>query len=268
MEEYIARIQDPAFRARFVHEYDAISRWSDKVLTPGARILDFGCGQGIAALGFALRDATAVVSAIDVGAFHDVLPGLSQRNLGKEVPGNLHFHVSDGPCLPFASNSQDLIYSWSVFEHIRRDLIPSILGELRRVLKADGHLFIQIDPLYFSPKGAHLYNILDTPWVHLLDQYDVLRDKVLTSGAHKDTISGLIEQYDTLNRITADELIEEIAASGFEILKKATGQTDLVPPARLCDVYRREVLVTNTVHVLASSSLSQPAAGAGRDSQG
>lgn len=252
MEEAIKAIKDPAFRSRFVLEYEAISRWSSKVQTPGCRILDFGCGQGIAALGFALRDPTAIVSGIDVDSFHDLLPGLSQRNLGKDIPGNLQFHVSSGAGLPFASNSFDLVYSWSVFEHVRKELIPQILEELSRVLKEDGHLFIQIDPLYFSPKGAHLYNAMETPWVHLLEQHDVLLEKVMASDIPDQNKPGLIQQYESLNRITADELFDQLAASGFEIIRKSTTKSDLVPPDLLRKVYTDGVLTTNSVHVLAA----------------
>lgn len=252
MEELIAAIKDPFFRARFVHEYESISRWSSKVQTPGCRILDFGCGQGIAALGFALRDPTAIVSGIDVDAFHDVLTGLSQRNLGKDIPQNLEFHVSSGDGLPFSSNSLDLVYSWSVFEHIRKDLIPQILAELFRVLKEDGHLFIQIDPLYFSPKGAHLYNALETPWVHLLEQHDVLLEKVMDSDIPDQSKSHLIQQYESLNRITAEELIDHLTESGFEIIRTSTTKCEIVPPDLLRKVYTDEALTTSSVHVLAA----------------
>jgi ubiquinone/menaquinone biosynthesis C-methylase UbiE len=251
MDELINAIKDPTFRSRFVQEYETIRRWSAKATSPGSRVMDFGCGQGIAALGFAVRDPTAVVCGVDVADFHKALPGLSRANLGRELPDNLEFRVAGGGDLPFAANSFDLVYSWSVFEHIRRDLLQPILRDLSRVLKDDGHLFIQIDPLYFSPRGAHVYNAVDTPWVHLLDQHDVLLANIMASAVPDRTKSNLIEQYETLNRITADELVEQVEQGGFEIVRKETGKCALEPPERLRRIYTEEVLTTATILLLA-----------------
>ena len=64
----------------------------------------------------------------------------------------------------------------SVFEHVRRDLLPSIAENLYGVLNPGGVVFIQIEPLYYSPFGSHLGRILREPWVHLLhDQNDIIR---------------------------------------------------------------------------------------------
>ncbi|MBA2237738.1 MAG: class I SAM-dependent methyltransferase [Lysobacter sp.] len=163
------------------------------------------------------------------------------------MPSNLDFHVLDGTSLPFADESMDLIYSWSVFEHIRMDLFPTILQDLRRVLKKDGHLFVQVDPLYFSPRGAHLYGIIDEPWVHLLDQHDVLVDRVMARGKH----ASAIRQYETLNRITEPELAEKITSAGFRLLRRHRTDCGLTPPERLLRIYQPEVLTTNTVYMLA-----------------
>ncbi len=247
MQNAIARIKDPGFRARFVHEFEAVNSWSDKLKCPDISILDFGCGQGIAALGFALRRPDAKVHGIDIGAFQEPLAGKAKENLGLELPSNLHFHVLDGTQLPFADGSLDLIYSWSVFEHIRMDLFPAILAELRRVLKDDGHLFVQVDPLYYSPRGAHLYGIIDEPWIHLLDQHDVLVDRIMAKGKH----ASAIRQYETLNRITEPELAEKLSASGFRLLRRHRTTCGVTPPERLQRIYQSEVLTTNTVYMLA-----------------
>lgn len=252
LDEVIAGIDNPGFRGRFTSEYNTVSRWSDKLGKPGARILDFGCGQGIAALGFALRHPETHVSGIDIGQFHDKLQQMSQQHLGRGLPANLTFHVADGGPLPFDDGSLDLVYSWSVFEHIRRDLLPSILGELSRVLKPDGQLFIQVDPLYFSPKGAHLYVILDEPWVHLLHQHDVLRGKIMSPAGDQAKKERRLMQYESLNRITADELVNEVLMGGFDVKRRQVTQVEATPPEQLLNIYRREVLTTNSICLLAT----------------
>lgn len=247
MQNAIARIKDPAFKARFVHEFEAVSSWSDKLKSRDISILDFGCDQGIAALGFALRRPDASVHGIDIGAYQGPLASKARENLGLELPSNLHFHVSDGTGLPFADESLDLIYSWSVFEHIRMDLFPAILAELRRVMKNDAHLLVQIDPLYYSPRGAHLYGIIDEPWIHLLDQHDVLVDRIMAKGKHVSAI----QQYETLNRITEPELVEKLTASGFRLLRRHRTDCGVMPPERLQRIYQSDVLTTSACYMLA-----------------
>jgi SAM-dependent methyltransferase len=258
LDEAVAAIDDPGFRSRFTSEYNTVSRWSDKLGKPGARILDFGCGQGIAALGFALRHPETHVIGIDVGQFHDRLQLQAQQHLGRAIPANLAFHVADGGPLPFDDGSLDLVYSWSVFEHIRRDMLPSILGELLRVLKPDGQLFIQVDPLYFSPKGAHLYVILDEPWVHLLHQHDVLRGKIMSPPGNQAKKERRLMQYEALNRITADELVNEVLMGGFGVKRRQVTQVEATPPEQLLNIYRREVLTTNSICLLATKRTGQP----------
>lgn len=252
MDEAIAKIKDPGFKARFVHEFETISRWSDKLKSRAPSVLDFGCGQGIAALGVALRKPDATVHGIDVGPFFEALEGKAKENLGLSLPSNLQFHVTDGASLPFTDGSIDLIYSWSVFEHIRMDLVPHVIKELRRVLKKDGHLFVQIDPLYFSPRGAHLYGIIDEPWIHLLEQHDMLVARIMAKGEH----ASAIRQYETLNRITEPELAEKLAAGGFTLVRRQSTDCGISPPDRLLRIYQANVLTTNTVYMLACKAQS------------
>jgi ubiquinone/menaquinone biosynthesis C-methylase UbiE len=257
LDEAIAGIEDQGFRSRFTIEYNTVSRWSDKVGKPGSHILDFGCGQGIAALGFALRHPATHVSGIDIGRFQDKLQQMSQQQLRRDVPDNLSFHVADGVSLPFPDSSLDLVYSWSVFEHIRRDLLPSILADLLRVLKPDGQLFIQIEPLYFSPRGAHLYGILDESWVHLLHQHDVLREKIMGSSGNQARKEYLLTQYESLNRITVDELVDAVMLAGFDVKRRHVTQVGITPPSQLLAIYRSEVLTTNSICLLVDKRVGQ-----------
>jgi 2-polyprenyl-3-methyl-5-hydroxy-6-metoxy-1,4-benzoquinol methylase len=50
-------IEDSGFRDRFIHLPDIIADWVSQYLNLSkSNILDFGCGQGLTALGFALRN--------------------------------------------------------------------------------------------------------------------------------------------------------------------------------------------------------------------
>lgn len=252
-EEILEGIKDIGFRNRFVAEYATARAWSNKLQQPAPTVLDYGCGQGIGALGFALRLPAAQIHGVDLGTYFDALPRLAEQNLGCKVPANLALQAFNGRDLPFADAQFDLVYSWSVFEHIRRDMIPAVLAGVKRVLKLDGHFFIQIDPLYFSARGAHLYNCLPTPWVHLLLQHDVLREALMAHPSSEISKAHLWEQYESLNRLTVGKLQSEIEANGFQVERmKVDKYVQSEPPASLLEIYNRDVLETGTVYLLAT----------------
>lgn len=56
MQDAIDKIRDPGFRTRFVNEFDTVRRWCDKAGRENARIIDLGCGPGIA-----VRSATNTI---------------------------------------------------------------------------------------------------------------------------------------------------------------------------------------------------------------
>ena len=64
--------------------------------------------------------------------------------------------------------------------------------------------------------------------------------------------AALIRQYESLNRITADDLFDHLVQAGFEILRKTATRCDQVPPDLLRRIYTEDALRTNSVHVLAA----------------
>jgi hypothetical protein len=43
-----------------------------------------------------------------------------------------------------------------------------VLDEVRRILRPDGHFFLQLWPFYHSAKGSHLWQWFDEDFHHLL----------------------------------------------------------------------------------------------------
>lgn len=233
-------------------------------LARGRRVLDFGCGDGAATLGLALR-AEADVLGLDLMRAFDQLPELARRNLGRSLPGNLSFVVAkEGAALPVPAGSIDLAFSWSVFEHASDP--RGSLESLHRVIKAGGFLFIQVDPLFYSPFGSHLQRLVKTPWAHLgmgesqflemalaapndipLDEQDTL----YRTHAFEEVRRHLVSEYKRLNRIKAEELLGMVRAAGFRILSSKTTHCDFEPPEALLPTYPRELLVTQQVVLLA-----------------
>ncbi len=98
-------------------------------------ILDFGAGIGASVPYVAKYFKTAKLTCVDP----------SQRSL--EVaqvrhPGAAAYVPFDGQKIPFADGSFDIAYAMCVFHHIDAKEHVSLLGELRRVLKPKGLLFI------------------------------------------------------------------------------------------------------------------------------
>ena len=237
-----------------------------EVLAEGRSVLDFGCGDGAMALGVASRCAAAV-TGVDLYRSFDHLPGMARANLGLDrLPPNLRFvEVRAGEPMPLAPGCMDLVYSWSVFEHVADP--PAALADIHRVSKAGAILFIQIEPLYYSPFGSHLQRLVPEPWAHLLlgedeflrraaaaeDHIDASEHDVLyRMNAFAEVKRHLIGEYRTLNRITAERLVELVVAAGFGIESQLPLKVEgLSPPERLLRDYPPELLLTNQVVLVA-----------------
>lgn len=243
-------LDDKAFRARAVHEYKTITRYAGPI-KDGSRLLDFGCGEGIAASSFAMRHPSSVVFGTDIQTVNASL--LADRILAllqRSFPPNLDLRLVSSSALPDDICDLDLIYSWSVFEHVRRDLMVPILEMLRRRLKPGGMMFLQIEPLYFSSRGAHLYGAIPEPWSHLVHQTDLLREKLFASPGLDASKTRLWDQYTTLNRATADDIIDACILAGFRVLKKDILTSEIDPPPALLRAYSRDALITNELRLL------------------
>jgi ubiquinone/menaquinone biosynthesis C-methylase UbiE len=103
----------------------------------GKRVLDLGCGAGRMIRHLEPYADGANIWGVDISAEHILW---CKRNLSPPF----HFATNTKvPHLPFEDRSFDLVYCGSVFTHID-DMADSWLLELRRVLSADGRLFVTI----------------------------------------------------------------------------------------------------------------------------
>jgi ubiquinone/menaquinone biosynthesis C-methylase UbiE len=95
----------------------------------GRRVLDYGCGHGMAAVVLARRGA-------NVTAF-DLSPGYLAEAAGRALANGVDVELvqADGERLPFADSSFDGVWGNAVLHHL--DLTVAA-PELRRVLRPDG----------------------------------------------------------------------------------------------------------------------------------
>ena len=128
-------------------------------LSPGARVLDNGCGLGLipaflSSLGFSVKGIDIDVGgqpevAEEAFAFEWASLGSERKNphlttdmwAGLAAEFGIEFESYDGRRIPAADGSFDAVLEHGVFEHIRPDVLPGSLAEIHRVL-ADGGLFL------------------------------------------------------------------------------------------------------------------------------
>ena len=216
LEKAFEEAKDAGFRGRANSEYKRIKGWTgERVNLDKARILDFGCGQGIAATSFALRHPNAQVTGFDIEPINQQqLARIYETQVGLQLPPNVTFTSAHPGEIPAGEQPFDLIYAWSVFEHVREDLMVDLFKSLKNRLAPKGSLFVQVSPLYFSPQGSHLYKYFKSPWHHLILSLDELREGVV-SAEFRPTETREWRQFMELNRLTAHEIIGRAGTAGL-----------------------------------------------------
>jgi 2-polyprenyl-3-methyl-5-hydroxy-6-metoxy-1,4-benzoquinol methylase len=249
-ESAFSSAKDPAFRARAVSEYMRIRKWLGRnVNFETSSILDFGCGQGIGAASFALRHPGASVWAVDVAPPDvSILESRLESQLGVGIPENLNFSSNLDEILEREMRF-DLIYSWSVFEHVRASELAGLFKKIKHCLSTDGRFFMQVSPLYFSPRGSHLYRYFSSPWHHLTLSIDEIREALFAATTEKRRERGW-RQFIELNRLTATDILGQATTSGLKLIRKELSKTDKIPPPSLVHVYNEDALLTEEVIAL------------------
>lgn len=105
----------------------------------GARVLDVGCGAGQTLIA-AASDNPAVGVDLDLGALA----------LGRKLAPDIGFVRAAGEALPFAPASFDLVVSRVALPYMH---VPTVLAELRRVLRPGGGLWATLHP-FAVPRRA------------------------------------------------------------------------------------------------------------------
>lgn len=263
-------ISDPLYRTKFGSLPDIISDWlSESGGLYKKDVLEFGCGEGTAALGIAIRkEAQRVIGVEILDVFEQCLP-LAQAQLGiTELPANLYLRkIAPGSPLT-VFGTFDVIYSWSVFEHVSQELLRPAMASIFEALNPGGHFFLQIDPLYYSPNGSHMMPWLREPWAHLTMQANEFRTKLFDAPKTEAKVrnewavyipleadtsaerAALWETYETLNRVTAPYLRRLAESAGFEVVRDYRTKTEHEIPGELLDAYDREALTTEQVVLL------------------
>lgn len=256
-------MDDATFDARYSVAPKVFRDWmKGKLDLADATILDFGADTGVMALGLAQHCRARRVIGVDINENYKNLLNECQGRLGlSELPANLEFHLTraDEPLSEtFADTTIDCVFSWSVFEHVARPILPTMAAEVARTLRPGGYAFIQIAPLYYSAHGSHLDMLVPEPWAHLTMQLNLFEDRIRNAekagpyAGETDANFALIREalwstFATLNRVTADELIALFTDAGLTLTDEYRTKNDATPPAALRAVYNEDVLRTEQI---------------------
>jgi 2-polyprenyl-3-methyl-5-hydroxy-6-metoxy-1,4-benzoquinol methylase len=122
--------------------------------TPGARVLDLGCGDG--AFAAALLAAGCEVTMADVA--EEAL-----RRARVRAPEAQAVKLAEGEPLPFGEDAFDVVWAGEVLEHVAD--VVGLLAEVRRVLRWGGRLLLTTPwhgriviatDAHFDPRADHL----------------------------------------------------------------------------------------------------------------
>lgn len=152
---------------RFYSVTESFFAWYERTLTalaPGARTLEYGCGQGSAA--FDLARAGSDVIGIDISPV--AVEQATARGQAEGIGDRLDFRVMDAENLDFPDDSFDVVCGSGILHHL--DLARSY-AEIARVLKPGGTA-VFTEPMGHNPAINAYRN--RTPQLRTVDEHPLL----------------------------------------------------------------------------------------------
>ena len=194
----------------------------DGVVLAGRAVADVGCGDGFIDLGIARTARPARLVAFDVTAtdVDHLRTVAAAQGTGGDLPPMLQFVTCGATTIPAAAAEFDVVVSWSAFEHIAD--IDRVAGEIARIVKPDGTVFVQVWPLYFSERGSHLDEWLPDPFVHLARDHDEIAGEVRAKAGDAGKAGWgeyMLREFATLNRARLDDVQAALHRAGLVVEK-------------------------------------------------
>jgi SAM-dependent methyltransferase len=193
---------------------------SDDIELEGTTIADIGSGDGIIDLGVFLKARPAKLVGYDVKPPDPeaLTRSMSAAGIANDLPDAdaLAFVQSTPDQVPAPNDTFDVVFSWSVFEHV--DEPVQMLREVHRILKPDGVLFLQLWPFFYSQHGGHLWLTIEDPFAHLLRSATSIEEDLKGEPA-TDPSRAADDEFRSLNRLTLDGLQRALLAAHLRVAK-------------------------------------------------
>ena len=107
-------------------------------VSPGARFLDVGCNWGRWCI------AAGRLGCLAIGIDPSLDAVLAARRVARQLGVHANYLVADARYLPFADQAIDRVFSYSVLQHFSKEDARLSLGEMRRILRGDGRVVVQM----------------------------------------------------------------------------------------------------------------------------
>lgn len=108
----------------------------------GERLLDIGCNWGRWSI------AAAHKGFRPVGLDPSLEAVMAARRVSRQLGAEADFIVGDARFLPFAADAFDVVFCYSVYQHLSKENVRISLDEVSRVLKPAGRTLIQMPNKY------------------------------------------------------------------------------------------------------------------------
>ena len=104
----------------------------------GQTLLDLGCNWGRWSIASAQIGYSVVGLDPQLGAI------MAARRVSRQLGLSIRYIVADARYLPFAENSFDKVFSYSVLQHLSKENVATVVTEIARVLKPEGASLVQM----------------------------------------------------------------------------------------------------------------------------
>jgi len=194
--------------------YDGYSTWArgceraiKLFLTPELRarrlaVLEAGCGDGMTSYALNTYGNVREICLNDTQDWRD-----ERARPFAFVPGD----ICEG--LPIGSASFDLVITYNTFEHVRDP--KRALGEMVRVCKPGGIIYVDFNPLYCSPLGLHAFSFT-MPYPQFLFSPSLIEAKVRQLGV--DDLGRSNDSLQSTNQWRISQFRDLWKASGCDIV--------------------------------------------------
>ncbi len=132
-------------------------------------ILELGCGAAALTKQIALNGFGRKIIACEVDKIQH------QKNLENPIE-NVEFILADAQEIPLEDESIDFVFMFKSFHHIPKNLMTKVLGEIKRVLKPNGLVYIS-EPLFLGEQNELVAMFHDEEQVRI-DAFEAIKNSV------------------------------------------------------------------------------------------